>query len=289
MDIDLLKTFLEVKNTRHFGKAAENLYLTQAAVSARIKQLENILGTMLFTRYRNNLQLTISGEKLIAHAETMLSAWERTKQDVSVRKEQKQVFSLGSTNGLSEICFNQGLSAIHKNMNDLALRADVCGQDFLVKRLMDRTIDLGFMYDLPKISELLSETIGTSELILASSIKDNSIESAINDRYIAVDWGMAFDIAHSRFFPNKSPPLLHTTLARTALEFIRLSGGSAYLPLQLLDPYLGQSIFIVKEAPVIQRPIYAAYHINNTRSEIIEHMINIVRAIIAPKLDEMIE
>ncbi|WP_082880488.1 MULTISPECIES: LysR family transcriptional regulator [unclassified Oleiphilus] len=39
MDIELLRTFLEVKNTRHFGKAAENLYLTQAAVSARIKQL----------------------------------------------------------------------------------------------------------------------------------------------------------------------------------------------------------------------------------------------------------
>lgn len=32
MDIELLKTFLEVKNTRHFGKAAENLYLTQASV-----------------------------------------------------------------------------------------------------------------------------------------------------------------------------------------------------------------------------------------------------------------
>ncbi len=44
MDIQLLKTFLEVKATRHFGRAAENLYLTQAAVSARIKQLETVLG-----------------------------------------------------------------------------------------------------------------------------------------------------------------------------------------------------------------------------------------------------
>ncbi len=32
MDIELFKTFLEVKDSRHFGKAAENLYLTQAAV-----------------------------------------------------------------------------------------------------------------------------------------------------------------------------------------------------------------------------------------------------------------
>ena len=172
MDIELLKTFLEVKNTRHFGQAAENLYLTQAAVSARVKQLEKILGTTLFTRYRNNLKLTSTGEKLIPHAQSILAAWDRTKQEVSVRKDQKQVITLGSTNSLSEICFNQGLSLIHKNMPELALRADVCGQDFLVRRLMDRTIDLGFMYDLPKLTELNSETIGTSELILVSNIEN---------------------------------------------------------------------------------------------------------------------
>ena len=44
MDIALLKTFLEVAKTRHFGRAAENLYITQAAVSARIKQMEEDLG-----------------------------------------------------------------------------------------------------------------------------------------------------------------------------------------------------------------------------------------------------
>ncbi|MFT7130916.1 MAG: DNA-binding transcriptional LysR family regulator [Gammaproteobacteria bacterium] len=37
MDIELLKTFLEVQNTRRFGRVAENLYIMQAAVSARIK------------------------------------------------------------------------------------------------------------------------------------------------------------------------------------------------------------------------------------------------------------
>jgi len=37
VDIELLKTFLEVNRTRHFGKAAEHLFLTQSAVSARIR------------------------------------------------------------------------------------------------------------------------------------------------------------------------------------------------------------------------------------------------------------
>ncbi len=41
MDVKVFRTFLELAKVRHFGRAAENLYLTQAAVSARIKQLEN--------------------------------------------------------------------------------------------------------------------------------------------------------------------------------------------------------------------------------------------------------
>jgi len=57
MDTDLLKTFLEVSKTRHFGKAADNLFVTQAAVSARIKTLEKMLGASLLVRSRNNIHL----------------------------------------------------------------------------------------------------------------------------------------------------------------------------------------------------------------------------------------
>ena len=74
MDTELLKTFLEVQKTRHFGKAAENLYLTQSAVSFRIRQLEQSLGVPLFNRFRNNIQLTVAGEMLLLHAQAVLSA-----------------------------------------------------------------------------------------------------------------------------------------------------------------------------------------------------------------------
>ncbi|MFT6737918.1 MAG: DNA-binding transcriptional LysR family regulator, partial [Kangiellaceae bacterium] len=65
VDIRFLVTFIEVSHTRHFGKAAENLYLTSAAVSARIKQVEEYFSVSLFTRHRNNIQLTSAGKKLL--------------------------------------------------------------------------------------------------------------------------------------------------------------------------------------------------------------------------------
>ena len=79
MDTDLLRTFIEVSKTRHFGRAAETLYLTQSAVSFRIRQLEQQLGVTLFARHRNNIQLTLAGERLYPYAEAILQTLGRAK------------------------------------------------------------------------------------------------------------------------------------------------------------------------------------------------------------------
>lgn len=107
MDTDLLKTFLEVARTRHFGKAADNLFLTRSAVSFRVKQLESVLGVALFARQRNNIQLTSAGERMLVHAEAILTAWERAKQDISLSNEQSIQLAIGAVPniwGLSAAC-----------------------------------------------------------------------------------------------------------------------------------------------------------------------------------------
>ena len=83
VDSELLKTFLEVSRTSHFGKAAETLYLTQSAVSFRIRQLETQVGADLFTRPRNNIQLTEAGERLVPYAEKLMETWLLAKKKFS--------------------------------------------------------------------------------------------------------------------------------------------------------------------------------------------------------------
>lgn len=276
MDIELLRTFLEVKNTRHFGQAAENLYLTQAAVSARIKQLEKVLGTPLFTRYRNNLQLTSAGKRLIQHAETILIAWERTRTDVALKKELKVTLSLGGTSGLWDLVLQDGLNLIHKAMPDVAWRAESHGQDVLIRRLMERTLDLALIYEPAKITDLQSIQITQAELVLVTTAKDILLNDALNQGYVLVDWGTSFDINHALIFQDSLPPVLHTTLARIALEFILSHGGSTYLPLRLAQPYLGKSLFQVNDAPVFNRPIFACYHSENRHSHLIDQILSIL-------------
>jgi DNA-binding transcriptional LysR family regulator len=72
MEIDQVKTFLAVASSGGFHRAAEALRISQPAVSARIRALEDSLGVKLFTRGRSHFSLSSAGKALRPHAEQLL-------------------------------------------------------------------------------------------------------------------------------------------------------------------------------------------------------------------------
>src|SRR5580704_5803457 len=72
MEIDQLETFLAVISYGGFHRAAGALRVSQPAVSARIKALEDSLGVQVFERVRSHLELSPAGKTLRPHAEQLL-------------------------------------------------------------------------------------------------------------------------------------------------------------------------------------------------------------------------
>jgi LysR family transcriptional regulator, low CO2-responsive transcriptional regulator len=72
VEIDQLETFLAVLTYGGFHRAAEALRVSQPAVSARIRALEESLGVTLFAREGNSLSLSAAGKALRPHAEQLL-------------------------------------------------------------------------------------------------------------------------------------------------------------------------------------------------------------------------
>src|SRR5690606_34916378 len=142
-----LKTFLEVNKTRHFGRAADNLYLTPAAVSARVRQLEHILGVELFVRSRNNIQLTPEGERLVPHAETLLLAWSRARQEVVLQPDQLSQLNLGAAYSVWQFGLRDTLAAVCALLPAMAVRAEAHASDVLGRMLLERTLDLALMLE----------------------------------------------------------------------------------------------------------------------------------------------
>src|SRR5688572_12855893 len=74
MEIHQLKTFIAVAREGSITRASEQLHLSQPAVSAHIKAMEDALGVTLFERTPRGMSLTREGQRLLAKAEQTLAA-----------------------------------------------------------------------------------------------------------------------------------------------------------------------------------------------------------------------
>ncbi|KPL27931.1 MAG: hypothetical protein AMJ72_06075 [Acidithiobacillales bacterium SM1_46] len=260
MDTDLLKTFLEVSRTRHFGRAAENLYLTQSAVSARIRQLEEHLGVALFTRTRNDIQLTPAGSRLIKYAESILNTLNRARQDAALKAEDRESLAIGGMFSLWDIVLQAWLERVHRDWPSVALQAEAGSQDVLVRKLLDGALDLAFMWEPPQMAELELEEIGRIRLVMVSTTAGLSAPQAVGENYIMVDWGTSFATSHARHFPDMPLPGLRAGMGRMALALMLQGGGTAYLAEPMAHEYLGSGrLHLVADAPALDRAFHAVF------------------------------
>lgn len=83
LDIDLLRTFVAIAETRTLGRAAGKIGRTQAAVSMQVKKLEAMLNQPLLNRTGRGVVLTLHGERLLGHARTILRHHDAALADIS--------------------------------------------------------------------------------------------------------------------------------------------------------------------------------------------------------------
>lgn len=270
MDTELLRTFLEVRNTRHFGRAAENLCITQAAVSARIKQLEESLGVSLFLRTRNNIQLSSEGERLVPHAETVLLALARARQEVRLGGSDSRQLAIGVRAGIWGPPLQQLLHALRAAQPDLVLNLESLDARDIQRKLLDRTLDLAILYEPPSQPELETIAIGEMSLRLYSSGKRRSARAAVAGEYVYLDWGDGFARFHARHFADHAVPRLRTNLLEVATGHLAEHGGACFLPGGLRASLVGIGLAPVRGAPSFSRPLNVAYHLGSPQVELIE-------------------
>ena len=276
MDIELLKTFLEVEKTRHFGRAAENLYLTQAAVSSRIRQLENVLGVNLFNRHRNNINLTSAGERFKPYAESIATSWSRAVQEVSLGANQSLQITIGGTPNLWDSLLQDYLHQLYRHFPGIVLRAVAQDRESLIRQQLSHTMDIAIMFDPPKLEELKVEKTHTVKLLLVTTYKDVTFDKIFNHPYVQIDWGTSFNIQHSKYFEITQPPTMHTSTGRIALDFMLDNGGSAYLPESIAQPYIANDqLHLLEEAPEIDREVYTAYLKSSDKREHLEKIVQL--------------
>ncbi|WP_448211909.1 LysR family transcriptional regulator [Colwellia sp. MEBiC06753] len=272
MDIRVFKTFIAVAENRHFGKAAEQLYITQAAVSARIKQLEDFYQAKLLVRDKNNLKLTPAGDALLTYAHLIIDQVNESKQQVSVASQQKTAFNIAATPNIWDAYFNQRLDDLTPLFDHSILATEISVREVIQRKLDDRSLDIGLLADPIKEDDFINELIGYFNIVLVGT--EPTID-ANSDGYIFVDWGISFAKEHA--LAHKVTPTIKTSTASIAYELINKRKGLAYLPQELVAKEIAkQKLFIIDSAMAVKRPIYLVYKKNNNHSELIQELIKVL-------------
>lgn len=96
MDMDVLRTFLKVAEEGHMTRAAYALHLTQPAVSAQLRRLEDEVGQNLFVRNAKGMELNEAGQIFVSYAREILDSFEEAKIATQDLKElHRGSFALG--------------------------------------------------------------------------------------------------------------------------------------------------------------------------------------------------
>ena len=278
MDLELLRTFLELNRTRHFGRAAEALFLTQAAVSSRLKSLEGQLGVILFERSKREMRLTPEGGRLVRHSEKLIASWRAARQDVSLAEASEQLV-IGGSLRLWDVLLQRWLHDLRRAYPTLAIISEAQTPDFLTRKLIDGTLDVAILLEPAQLDIMQIREVATVEFILVSGDSGLEVEQALDENYVFVDWGLSFGLDHRRTFPDAPEAMTRVSHAKMALEYISLVGGSAYLPRRMVDKDIELGLLHeVADAPVFSRQAYATYPVRSPRLELVEKSLQLVRS-----------
>ena len=153
LNLRQLKAFLGVAETRNFTRAAQRLHLSQAALSASIREMEGQLGCRLFERTTRSVELTAAGQELLPVATAVVQSLE----DVVTQLQQKELrgvsrLRLGFTPMLASNVVPDVLDEFQRRFPSVKLEVVDAGPQELIDHVEADELDAAFGALSPKMS-----------------------------------------------------------------------------------------------------------------------------------------
>ena len=256
MDVELARTFLEIVRARSFVRAAEQLNVSQTAVSARVRTLEEQLGRPLFVRNKNGASLTAAGEQFLRYAPMFVQLWQRARHQVAVPPGRRAVLTIGGEVSLWHPWLTEWLHWMRRSAPDVALRVQVDVPDSLTDQVSTGALDVAVIYAPQYRPGARVELLLEEKLVLVTTKAEaRTVEP---DSYVYVDWGPDFAHHHELSFPEDNNPGLFVGLGPLALTYILEAGGAGYFRQRVVAPYIAAGkLHLVGGAPSFFYPVYA--------------------------------
>jgi DNA-binding transcriptional LysR family regulator len=165
-----LKTFIALAKTGHFNRAADELFLTQPAVSMHIKALEEYYQVLLFQRIDQRYVLTEPGKILHGHAEKVFNVINEAKRSLDgFRKLDSGSLILGASSNIGVYVLPKLLGEFKSLHPKIEIKVSI-GPTYLIEsKMLTNEIDLGIVEAPTQSSEIVHAFHWTEKLSLVVS------------------------------------------------------------------------------------------------------------------------
>src|ERR1700760_2434210 len=173
-----LNVFYTVAKRLNFTKAAEELYITQPAVTRHIKELESRYHTSLFERSGNKkIYLTPAGETLLAYTARLLDTYRELEYDMNMLvNKHSGILHIGASNTVAQYVLPPLLAQFHKKFKDIQVLLVTGNTEDIEQALLDHSVEIGVVEGMVHHPQIKYEAFLQDELVLVSAISNPIIK-----------------------------------------------------------------------------------------------------------------
>ncbi|RCW90142.1 LysR family transcriptional regulator [Winogradskyella arenosi] len=224
-----LHIFKIVAKHLSFTKAAEQLFISQPAVSKSIKTLEEDYKTTLFVRKRNSIELTEDGKSFLLYVNRILAIYTEMEEQFLHKKERfPELIRFGVSTTLSNYIIPKSIAKFRAQFPQTKFEIISDNSSSIEDLILNEEIDFGITEGRINNSKLHFEKFIKDEIVLVTNVNNNSFKKGSIDLQtlktipmIEREKGSGTKAIIDQFLKENGIKALHTVVSLSSTEAIK--------------------------------------------------------------------
>ncbi|QRR01607.1 LysR family transcriptional regulator [Dyadobacter sandarakinus] len=167
-----LRVFHTVAKRLNFTKAADELFITQPAITKHIRELEAQLKTKVFDRNGTKIKLTRAGELLLARTEQIFEIYRALEFEINaLNNENSGMLRIGASTTVAQYVLPSLLAAFHNRFPEIEVSLVIKNTDQIQLALTEKQIDIGIIEGRSRDPKIHYAPFLNDEIVLVTSAR----------------------------------------------------------------------------------------------------------------------
>ena len=291
-----LQVFAAAAQHLSFARAAEELHLSAPAISMQIKELESVVGLLLFDRSGRTITLSTPGEYFLLHARRMLSALKDAEDTMGrLKGVQTGKLTLGMAS-TAKYFVPKLLAEFRREHPAIEFQLAIGNRRALVEMLKRNQVDLAIMGRPPRELDTRAEPFAPNPLVMIASPEHplthlSHVPPALlaNEVFLVREIGSGTRASMNIFFKEKGihPAVAMEVPSNEAIkQAVMANTGLSFLSLHTMRLEVG--VGLIKLLEVDGLPLVRLWHIVNIRAKLLSPAAEALRYFVLEKGQEIL-